>query len=105
MSSATRVELGVATAVRCNDTSLSVTLSNGREVHTPLARFPRLATATPAQRDRAQIEGFGTSIHWPDVDEDIGVHTLLGVTEEELARFAGFTIHSSRPTRQKRPVR
>jgi hypothetical protein len=76
-----------------------VTLSNGREVHTPLARFPRLATATPAQRDRAQIEGFGTSIHWPDVDEDIGVHTLLGVTEEELARFAGFTIHSSRPTR------
>jgi hypothetical protein len=99
------VELGVATAVRCDDSSLIVSLSNGREVRTPLGRFPRLATATPAQRRRAQIEGRGTSIHWPDVDEDIGVNTLLGVSEEELARFAGFTIHSSRPTRHKRPVR
>jgi len=79
--------------------ALIVTLSNGREVRAPLSRFPRLATATPAQRRRAHIEGFGTSIHWPDVDEDIGVNTLIGVSEEELARFAGFTIHSSRRTR------
>jgi hypothetical protein len=101
VSSATTVDLGVATAVRCDDDSLIVTLSNGREVRAPLTRFPLLATATPAQRRRAQIEGFGTSIHWPDLDEDIGVNVLLGVSEEDLARFAGFTIHSSRPTRSQ----
>lgn len=105
MSSATSIELGVATGVRCDDKSLIVTLSTGREVRTLLRRFPRLANATPAQRRRAQIEGFGTSIHWPDVDEDIGVNQLLGVSEEELARFAGFTIHSSRPTRSRRPAK
>jgi hypothetical protein len=90
--------------VRCDDVSLIVTLSNGREVRTPLTRFPLLASATPAQRRRAQIEGFGTSIHWPDRDEAIGVDTLLGVSEEELARFAGFTIHSSRPIRSRNRI-
>jgi hypothetical protein len=44
-----------------------------------------------------QIGAFGTSIPWPDVDENIGVSHLLGVSEEELARFAGFTIYSSHP--------
>ncbi|MFV2064931.1 MAG: DUF2442 domain-containing protein [Chloroflexota bacterium] len=89
--------LGVATAVRCTDHDVVVTLSNGSEVRAPLNRYPRLASATARQLANARIEAFGTSIHWPDVDEDIGVNQLLGVSEEELARFAGFTIHSSRP--------
>jgi hypothetical protein len=74
-----------------------VSLSNGREVRAPLGNYPRLAAASRTQRANARIEALGTSIYWPDVDEDIGVSQLLGVTEEELARFAGFTIHSSRP--------
>jgi hypothetical protein len=101
MSSATKVEhrhLGVAKAVRCTDRWLVVSLSNGREVQAALADYPRLVAATPAQRANAQIEALGTSIHWPDVDEDVGVSQLLGVSEEELARFAGFTIYSSRPS-------
>ena len=75
-----------------------MSLSNGSEVSAPLSAYPRLAEATPNQRANAQIEAFGTSIHWPDVDEDIGVNQLLGVSEEELARFAGFTIHASHPS-------
>jgi hypothetical protein len=101
VSGATRAydtALGLATAVRCDDRWLIVTLSNGREARAPLSDHPRLANATPAQRRNARIEGFGTSIHWPDVDEDIGVNHLLGVSEEELARFAGFTIYSSHPS-------
>jgi Protein of unknown function (DUF2442) len=90
-------ELGVAVAVRCDDRRLHVTLSNGRVVSAPLADFPRLMGATRGQRATAIIEAFGTSIHWPDVDEDIGVSQLLGVSEETLDRFAGFTIHASRP--------
>lgn len=100
MRSAVRPEtpgLGVATDVRCTDHDVVVTLSNGREVRAPLTRYPRLANATARQLANSRIEAFGTSIHWPDVDEDIGVNQLLGVSEEELARFAGFTIHSSHP--------
>ncbi len=94
--------LGLATAVRCDDRWLILTLSNGHEARAPLSDFPRLANATPAQRRNARIEGFGTSIRWPDVDEDIGVNHLLGVSEEELARHAGFTIFSSHPSEPAR---
>ena len=100
MTSAVRPDqshLGVATKVRFDGDMLIVTLSNGREVTAPVSDYPRLLAATPTQRANFQIEAFGTSIHWPDVDEDIGVNYLIGVTEEELARFAGFTIYSSRP--------
>jgi hypothetical protein len=90
-------KLAVATAVRCTRYELVVTLSNGRAVSAPLARYPRLWSATDSQRANARIEAFGTSIHWPEIDEDIGVNQLLGVSEEELARFAGFTIYSSQP--------
>jgi hypothetical protein len=81
---------------------LIVTLSSGREIRVPLANYPRLANATPGQRRNVQIEAAGTSIYWPDVDEDVGVAQLLGVSEEDLFRVAGFTIHSSRPTRSER---
>jgi hypothetical protein len=78
---------------------LVVTLSSGRELRVPLANYPRLVSATPDQRRNVQIEAAGTGIYWPDVDEDVGVAQLLGVSEEDLFRFAGLTIHSSRPTR------
>jgi hypothetical protein len=89
--------LGIATAVRCVDGWLVVTLSSAREIRVPLANYPRLAHATADQRRNVQIEAGGTSLYWPDVDEDVGVAQLLGVSEEDLYRFAGFTIHSSRP--------
>ena len=100
MSSAVKPDtsrLGVATAVRCTEHELVVTLSNGHEINAPLERYPRLVSATVSQRANARIEAFGTSIHWPEIDEDIGVNQLLGVSEEELARFAGFVIHSRHP--------
>jgi len=83
--------------VRCTDDEVVISLSSGDDVRAPIADYPRLANATPDQRSNAQIEALGTSIHWPDVDEDIGISQLLGVSEEVLARIAGFTIHSSRP--------
>jgi len=94
MSSAVRpsdADMGVATAVRFEGDVLVVTLSNGREVSAQVADYPRLVNATPEQRAHYQIEGGGTSIHWPDVDEDIGVSYLLGVGEDEFLEFAGFT--------------
>ncbi len=62
-------------------------LKDGRELALPLT--PRLRIATPAQRAHYELDDEG--IHWPDVDEDIGVHSFFGITEEELYDFLGHT--------------
>ena len=57
--------------------SLHVVLADGRELTAPLAWFPRLLDATPEQRRNWRLIGRGQGIHWPDVDEDISVASLL----------------------------
>ena len=59
--------------------ALHVVLADGREVSAPLTWFPRLAGATAAQRSYWRLIGRGVGIHWPDVDEDISVESLLAV--------------------------
>ena len=66
-----------ATAIDVNvaDDRLIVTFADGRELAAPLAWFPRLLGAT--QEHNWRLIGRGHGIHWPDVDEDISVATLL----------------------------
>jgi len=78
-----------AEEVRCTDTALSVSLSDGRTIAVPLVWFPRLVSATPQQRGRYQLMGGGTGIHWPDVDEDISVSGLLAGNPSVEARRVG----------------
>lgn len=66
-----------AKEVSVNDDELSVLLADGRRVSAPLAWFPRLLRATPAQRANFEIIGDGRGIHWPDLDEDLSVAGLL----------------------------
>lgn len=54
-----------------------VALADGRELAAPLAWFPRLIAATPEQRRNWRLIGRRHGIHWPDVDEDISVASLL----------------------------
>jgi hypothetical protein len=56
---------------------LHVILADGREVSAPLAWFPRLNEAADAQRSNWRLIGGGVGIHWPDLDEDISVESLL----------------------------
>jgi len=63
--------------VRCDDHSLIVDLMDGRTVSAPLAWFPRLLHATPAQRANWEKCGGGYGIHWPDLDEDLSTEGLL----------------------------
>lgn len=56
---------------------LRVDLTDGRSILVPLAWFPRLADASSRARQRFELIGDGTLIHWPDVDEDIDVENLL----------------------------
>ena len=59
------------------DDTLSVDLEDGRTVSVPIGWYPRLAHGTPTERANFQISGAGYGIHWPDLDEDIGVEGLL----------------------------
>jgi hypothetical protein len=66
-----------AVDVTVTDDRLSVTLADGRELAVPLSWFPRLREATEAQRRNWRFIGRGQGIHWPEVDEDISVASLL----------------------------
>ena len=68
-----------AVDVTVTDDQILVVLADGRTVAAPLAWSPRLAHATPAQRKDWHLIGRGQGIHWPDVDEDISVVSLLKV--------------------------
>lgn len=64
-------------AVSVTDDTLSVDLEDGRTIAVPIGWYPRLAYATPSERDNFEIIGAGYGIHWPEIDEDIGVEGLL----------------------------
>ncbi len=57
--------------------ALHVVLADGREVSAPLTWFPRLHNATEEQRTQWRLIGGGIGIHWPAIDEDISVESLL----------------------------
>jgi len=66
-----------AVDVSVTEEHLMVVLADGRELAAPLAWFPRLLAATAKQRGNWRLLGRGHGIHWPDVDEDISVASLL----------------------------
>jgi Protein of unknown function (DUF2442) len=65
-------------SVSVTDDELSVALMDGRRISVPLAWYPRLANATPAERAHWEIAGGGYGIYWPDIDEDLSTEGLLG---------------------------
>ncbi|GAA3684451.1 MAG: DUF2442 domain-containing protein [Acetobacter sp.] len=66
-----------ATDVRMDADLLHIVMADGRELSVPLEWFPRLRDASPEQRSHWRFIGRGKGIHWPDVDEDISVASLL----------------------------
>ena len=70
-----------ARQVRCTATSLEVGLADGRRICVPIEWSPRLKRATPRQRNDWRLIGGGTGIHWPEIDEDLSVESLLSTTD------------------------
>lgn len=52
-------------------------LVDGRTISVPLAWSWRLSEASPGQRDNWEVIGGGAYVHWPDVDEDISIESML----------------------------
>jgi hypothetical protein len=64
-----------ATSVRFDKHTMWVDLTDGRTLGVPLAWFPRLLRATPAELQQVELSRVG--LHWETLDEDISVAGLL----------------------------
>lgn len=86
------IQAAVVRDVRVDDALITFVLADGREVAAPTIWSRRLAGATSAQRAHFEIEPEGLIVAWPDLDEHIGVWTLLGVSEEDAMAAAGLKV-------------
>lgn len=66
-----------ATGVRVDDDTLTVDLEDGRSITAPIIWYPRLEHGNAKERSRYKIVGQGTAIHWPDLDEDLSVSSII----------------------------
>ena len=62
-------------SVEFTASDLVVTLADGRKIVTPLDWYPRLKSASAKQRANFELMAMG--IHWPDLDEDLGIAGML----------------------------
>ena len=62
-------------AAHCDAEHLNVTLADGRRLQTPLWWYPRLVEAQQSARCVVELSPLG--IHWPEIDEDISVASML----------------------------
>jgi hypothetical protein len=60
-----------------DDDALQVDLMDGRSIRVPLAWYPRLLSATVAQRSNWEVCGGGCGMHWPELDEHLSTAGLL----------------------------
>ena len=63
---------------RITDSHVVALLADGREIATPLEWYPLLHNAPPTAREHFEMSPFG--IHWPDLDEDLGIEGMLAGT-------------------------
>ncbi len=75
----------LAKTVKFKDEMMEVYLTDGRIVSIPIIWFPLLHEATSEQRERYEIGGGGTSLHWEEIDEDISVAGLLAGENTEAS--------------------
>lgn len=66
-----------AKSLRFDEHTMWVELTDGRVLGVPLAWFPRLLRATPAERQEYRISPSGHGLHWEGLDEDISVPGLI----------------------------
>lgn len=57
--------------------ALHFVLADGREISAPLEWFPRLRDASEKDQNNWRLIGRGIGVHWPEIDEDIAVNTLM----------------------------
>jgi hypothetical protein len=89
-------------AVTFTAEELVVTLADGRKIATPLSWYPRLKDACRSAREHFEIMPLG--IHWPELDEDLGVAWMLK-GRSALAQLIRPTRRMERPNPAPAPTR
>jgi hypothetical protein len=97
-----------AVGVKVTQDEFTVDLEDGRTLAVPLAWYPRLLHASKEERNRWRLIGRGVGIHWPSVDEDISIESLLAgrrsdESQESLKRWLE-TRGSVRPNKRIQPT-
>ena len=87
-----RVQEPRAQRVTVTEDSVVVDLADGRTVSAPLAWYPRLLHGTLEERDNWRLIGSGEGVHWPDLDEDLSIDSLIsgrpsGESQASLKRW------------------
>lgn len=67
--------IDIPASARHENGMIVVLLESGMEFTFPCSAYPRLATATIAER--ASIETSPMGLHWPALDEDLSIRGLL----------------------------
>jgi hypothetical protein len=67
----------IASGVSFDADRMIVALADGRSLSIPLEWYPRLNNGTAAERGHWELLGQGEAIEWPDLDEHIGVSSLV----------------------------
>lgn len=95
------LEIRTTTAQRVTVSAdaLTIDLTDGRTVSVPLAWYPRLVHGTAKERNKWRLIGDGEGIHWPDLDEDISVESIV------LGRRSGESQRSLKEWLEQRAAR
>lgn len=121
MSTLVEIHTVAAQRVTVDEDKLCVDLTDGRTVSVPLAWYPRLFYGTPKERNNWRLIGDGEGIHWPDLDEDISVESIIlgrrsGESQRSLKKWLEkraslehksskrVRLHTHTPSRQKRSL-
>jgi hypothetical protein len=99
-----------AQRVSVTEDSLVVDLRDGRTVSAPLAWYPRLLHGTPEERNNWRLIGNGEGVHWPDLDEDLSIDSLVsgrpsGESQASLRRWLETRTAQKRLARSSRGER
>src|SRR5688572_18005479 len=65
VSSETKKQTSIS-YVAVDDTTLTVSLADGRRLSLPLDWYPRLQNGSPRERNNWRLIGKGEGVHWPD---------------------------------------
>ena len=96
-----------AQRVAVTEDSLVVDLIDGRSISAPVVWYPRLLNGTPGERNNWRLIADGEGIHWPDLDEDLSVDSLIvgrpsGESQESLKRWLeGRKVRAGRASGEK----
>lgn len=88
--------------------SLVVELTDGRTISVPLAWYPRLLQGDSKERNNWRLIGAGEGIHWPDLDDDLSIDSLIsgspsGESGESFKRWLKERSLEAKRRRSSRP--